>query len=226
MRWGGVVVLSGAALGVAIALAFRDASPPEPSGNAATEGVAPVSPSPVAPGTAASASAPLAPASAPPKVAPASASIAGSAPGAAASTVAPLPAASAAAAPSGTAADAFPIAVPLPPVATAKELERAEIRCYEVDPEECGRAADAYDAGLLVRRDAARAANLRKVELTRLNRRCEQRSPHACLVLAGHYESGAGVDENDKHARALVAHARELCRHGAKKAECVDGEPK
>jgi hypothetical protein len=110
-------------------------------------------------------------------------------------------------------------------VTTASELERAEIRCYEVDPEECGRAADAYDTGELVPRDVVRAERLRKVELTRLVRRCEERSPHACLVLAGRYEAGQGVAENDRHARALVAHARDLCHHGTK-AECVDGEPR
>jgi hypothetical protein len=110
-------------------------------------------------------------------------------------------------------------------VTTEAELKRAEIRCYEVDPEECGRAADAYDAGLLVPRDAARAERLRKVELTRLVRRCEDRSPHACLVLAGHYAAGQGVVENEKHARALAEHARELCGHGSK-PECVGGEPK
>lgn len=128
---------------------------------------------------------------------------------------------------SSSMAPVFPFAVPLPPVANKSELGRAEVRCYEVDPEECGRAADAYDAGALVPRDAARADKLRKVELVRLVRRCEERSPHACLVLAGLYESGESVDENDRHARALVEHARDLCRHGAKAtAECVNGEPK
>jgi hypothetical protein len=114
-------------------------------------------------------------------------------------------------------------------VSDKKELERAEVRCYEVDPEECGRAADAYDAGTLVPRNAPQAERLRKVELTRLVKRCEERSPHACLVLAGRYEAGQGVDENDRHAWALVEHARELCRHGAKpqwKAECENGAPK
>ncbi|HTQ07853.1 MAG TPA: hypothetical protein VMI54_28570 [Polyangiaceae bacterium] len=122
-------------------------------------------------------------------------------------------------------APVFPFAIPLPPATTKSEVTRAEIRCYEVDPEECGRAADAYDTGALVPRDAARAEKLRKVELTRLVRRCEERSPHACLVLAGRYESGQGVDENDRHAWALVEHARDLCRHGAK-TECDGGQPK
>jgi len=219
MRLGGVAMLSGGALGVVIALAFHFASPPEPSANAARNGAAPMSSIAPAP------SGPLASASATP---PAAYQVSSTGVTPLASAVpAPLASgpASASAPPRETTSEPFPMAAPLPPVTNAKELERAEIRCYSVDPEECGRAADAYDAGLFVRRDAARAANLRKVELTRLNRRCEQRSPHACLVLAGHYESGAGVDENDKHARALVAHARELCRRGSK-AECADGEPK
>lgn len=220
MRLGGVAILSGAAVGVVIALAFHGASPPEPSGSASRDSAARASASsPVtAPVASASSTPPLAsdPEPAATHAAPALPSM---------TAAVPVESASASARPPATSAEPFPVAAPLPPVTSVKELQRAEIRCYEVDPEECGRAADAYDGGQLVPRDAARAANLRKVELTRLNRRCEQRSPHACLVLAGHYESGAGVDENDKHARALVQHARELCRHGAK-AECAGGEPK
>lgn len=221
MRLGGVAMLSGAALGVVIALAFHFASPPEPSEKASPHDAAPASSiSPTQTAVVASASAPSPVASSSESAAP------GVAPTASAvSATLASGSASAGAPPRAAPADPFPMAAPLPPVTNAKELERAEIRCYDVDPEECGRAADAYDAGVFVRRDAVRAANLRKVELTRLNRRCEQRSPHACLVLAGHYESGAGVDENDKHARALVAHARELCRRGPK-TECADGEPK
>jgi hypothetical protein len=140
----------------------------------------------------------------------------------------PAPPAASAEAPASAPAAAdssLPFATPLPPVTSKSELDRAEIRCYEVDPEECGRAADAYDIGQLVPRDVARAARLRKVELTRLVRHCEERSPHACLVLAGRYETGQGVDENDRHARALVEHARELCRRHPT-GECVNGEPK
>jgi hypothetical protein len=119
----------------------------------------------------------------------------------------------------------FPVALPRPALTNAAELERAEIRCYETDPEDCGLAAAAYAAGVLVPRDAARAERLRKIELTRLKRRCEQRSPHACLVLAGRSHVGDGVPKDERRAGALLEHARELCRRGAS-SECEDGEPK
>lgn len=229
MRAGGVAILFGAAVGVLIALARqgteasdvavpvanreRSAASSERRANASapvpTASEPPDAPSSVAP--------PEAPASSLPAEAAPAASAAETSPG---SLPAPAVTASAATPPS-----ALPLATPLPPVTSKSELERAEIRCYEVDPEECGRAADAYDIGQLVPRDVARATRLRKVELTRLVRRCEERSPHACLVLAGRYEAGQGVDENDRHARALVEHARELCRRHPT-AECVNGEPK
>ena len=234
MRAGGVAILFGAAVGVLIALArqgteapsdvdtraanrARSAASSEPAARATA--LAPTASEPSdTPTSTVSPEAP--PPAAPPEAAP-TASAAEAPPG-------PLPA-PAIAASTTTTPSALPLATPLPPVTSKSELDHAEIRCYEVDPEECGRAADAYDLGQLVPRDVVRAARLRKVELTRLVRRCEERSPHACLVLAGRYEAGQGVDENDRHARALVEHARELCRHGPKpqwKAECENGEPK
>ncbi|HSU38285.1 MAG TPA: hypothetical protein VLJ38_01925, partial [Polyangiaceae bacterium] len=147
MRLGGVAILSGAAVGVVIALAFRGASPPEPSGSASRDSAALASASsPV--------TAPVASASSTPPLAsdpePAATHAAPPLP----SMTAPVPAesASASAPPPATSAEPFPVATPLPPVTSVKELQRAEIRCYEVDPEECGRAADAYDGGQLVPR--------------------------------------------------------------------------
>jgi hypothetical protein len=228
MRAGGVAIVIGAAVGVLVALLRQSESPP--SAGVATTPERPRQSAPRTPGPGTSVSNASNASSPAPSAAEAAPSAAPStepappasvpAPSAPEASAAPLPSA----APSVGPATPFPLATPLPPVTTASELERAEIRCYQVDPEECGRAADAYDAGQLVARDAARAARLRKVELTRLVRRCEERSPHACLVLAGRYEAGQGVDENDRHARALVEHARELCQHGAKTG-CNGGEP-
>jgi hypothetical protein len=228
MRSGAVALLLGSAVGVVAGFAWQSA---RTGGATAPREVSQVAQPEVAP----------APSAAPPagtatNDAVTATTTSAAAPGAVAAesaTVAPEPGSSSALAtapnPPSTSAPVFPFPLPPPPVTDKKELERAEIRCYDVDPEECGRAADAYDAGRIVPRNAAQAERLRKVELTRLVRRCEERSPHACLVLGGRYESGQGVDENDRHARALVAHARELCQHGPKpqwKAECEDGEPK
>jgi hypothetical protein len=214
MRSGAVAILFGAAVGVVAGFMRRSSEPPAMSRPSAGSGAA-TSGARTTPSASETSRA-------------ATPSAADTTPTAAPSSAPPTGATLATATASASAPRAespFPLAVPLPPVTSASELARAEVRCYEVDPEECGRAADGYDEGRLVPRDAPRAERLRKVELTRLVRRCEERSPHACLVLAGRYESGQGVTENDRHARALVEHARELCRRGAK-SECVDGEPK
>jgi len=130
---------------------------------------------------------------------------------------------SAGAAPS---ASSFPLVESLPPLTTAKELERSELRCYERKlPDECERASVAYAAGLTGSADAQRAARLAKVAVTFVVRQCEDRSPHACLALAGRYKMGYGVPQSDRKAAQILAHARELCRERSRR-DCVDGEPR
>jgi localization factor PodJL len=119
----------------------------------------------------------------------------------------------------------FPMPVPAPPPTTAKELERAEVRCYDKRPDECERAASAYEAGLFGATDRERAERLRKVALTFLVRGCEKRSPHACYVLGSRYQSGVGVQPSERKALALLEHARKLCR-SKPGPECVAGEPR
>ncbi|HEY3493575.1 MAG TPA: hypothetical protein VGK73_02770 [Polyangiaceae bacterium] len=102
--------------------------------------------------------------------------------------------------------------VPAPPaVASLDELKAIEIRCYDQDTVACRRAAAAYDAGGVVARDAARAENYRKVELTQLVRQCEKRLPLACLRLADRYDEGDGVARDARRAQKLADHAGELC---------------
>jgi TPR repeat protein len=115
--------------------------------------------------------------------------------------------------------------VPALPPATAKELERAEVHCYDKRADECERAASAYEAGRFGAPDQERAERLRKVALTFLVRACEKRSPHACYALAGRYQAGVGVQASERKARALLEHARELCRNKPG-PECVAGEPR
>jgi TPR repeat protein len=110
---------------------------------------------------------------------------------------------------------------PLPPITTPDELTAAEIKCYQKDPEACRRAADAYEAGRMVPRDAERARNYRKVELTQLVRGCERDSPNSCLVLAERYQSGDGVARSTRQAAALVDRARTLCRRKVNPTECA-----
>jgi len=137
--------------------------------------------------------------------------------------------ASAAASGSPTPSAAPPLLVPppsLPPLKTPDELTAAEIKCYQKDPESCRRSADAYDAGLIVPRDAERARHYRKVELTQLVRHCERDSPSACLVLSARYQSGDGVARSTRQAAALVDRARMLCRRGVPPAECATLTPR
>jgi hypothetical protein len=110
---------------------------------------------------------------------------------------------------------------PLPPITTPDELTAAEVKCYQKDPEACRRAADAYEAGRMVPRDAERARNYRKVELTQLVRGCERDSPNSCLVLAERYQSGDGVARSTRQAAALVDRARTLCRRNVNPTECA-----
>lgn len=215
MRGGPLAVVIGSALGVAAAVAVRQSA--EPS-------VRPLSPA--APAVPAAASSAVSP----PIMPPASAEEAPSAP--AATSAAPAePPLSASVAPAVAPPPAstapgpnIPEVPPLPPVTTAKEAEQAEVRCYQQRPDECDRAADAYDAGTLLPRDQERATKLRKVAFTYRVRACENRSPHACLVLAGRYQTGSGVEHDSHKAKLLFEHARELCSRKPN-AECVGGEP-
>lgn len=224
---GGLAIAIGALVGVALAFARRGAEPPapvrpvpivksiqKPLDNAApTELLVPSElPAPDLP--ASDSSTPSGP---PPPPADSAPAPAGPAPS-------PAPAGPAAA-PGPAPAPAFPMPAALPPPASLKELERVEVRCYDKRPDDCERAAAAYEAGLFSAPDSARAEKLRKVALTFLVRGCEKRSPHACYVLGSRYQTGAGVAQSTRKALALLEHARELCRNKPG-PECTAGEPR
>jgi TPR repeat protein len=194
MKAQALAVIFGAAAGVGLALA-RKADEPPPLAPAAARPLA--ASAPAAPPTP-PAAAPVAPASEGPP-----------APGSAGSV------------PSGSPGLVLKPPAPLPPIATPDELTAAEIKCYQKEPEACRRAADAYEAGRMVPRDAERARNYRKVELTQLVRNCERDSPNACLVLSERYQSGDGVARSTRQAAALVDRARTLCRRKVNPTECA-----
>jgi TPR repeat protein len=197
MKAQALAVVLGAASGVALAL-IRKADEPPP--------LAPVAARPLA--TPSSQATPHAPPSSPTAPsASASASLSPVAPAGSESSRAP--------------GSALKPPAPLPPLTTPDELTAAEIRCYQKEPEACRRAADAYEAGRVVPRDAERARNFRKVELTQLVRNCERDSPNACLVLAERYQSGDGVARSARQAAALVDRARTLCRRKVNPIECA-----
>lgn len=216
MRSGGGAVFVGALVGVALAFVRevateRSEAPPPglpPLGSHPPRGVSRL-PAPEA-----------APAAAPPST-PSTPSAALAESASAASSIPPAPSASTA-----PAASSFPTVEPLPALTTAKEAERSERRCYErKSPDECERAAVAYAAGLTGKPEIERAARLARVAVTFVVRQCEDRSPHACLALAGRYKTGHGVPQSDRQANAVLEHARELCRERPR-LECVGGEPR
>lgn len=197
MKAQALAVIFGAAAGVGLALARKAEDPPP---------LAPAAARPLA-----TLSAPAAP--------PASAAAAPGASTASATPISPAPSSSGAEA--VTAGIVLKPPPPLPPITTPDELTAAEIKCYQKEPEACRRAADAYEAGRMVPRDAERARNYRKVELTQLVRGCERDSPNSCLVLAERYQSGDGVSRSARQAAALVDRARTLCRRHVNPTECA-----
>jgi TPR repeat protein len=112
-------------------------------------------------------------------------------------------------------ASSSPASEPFPPaepaIASPEEFEAAAIACDEKDAGACRRAAAAADLGTVVRKDPERARTFRKVELTIVVRACEKGNVEACLALADRYLRGDGLEQNDRTATALIAHAKELC---------------
>lgn len=104
-----------------------------------------------------------------------------------------------------------PAAESAPGPKTAAEVTRAEMACDARDRAGCIRAAEAYEAGVVVPKNLALARNYRKRELTLVVRSCDARSPAGCLELSERYARGQGVEQSEKKAEALVAHAREIC---------------
>lgn len=200
MKAQALAVVFGAAAGVGLALARKAEDPP-----------------PLPPAAARPLAAPAAPAAPPAAVA--AAVIPSASPSA--SPGSETPAAPGSAAPVASGSVVLKPPPPLPPITTPDELTAAEIKCYQKDPEACRRAADAYEAGRMVPRDAERARNYRKVELTQLVRGCERDSPSFCLVLAERYQSGDGVARSTRQAAALVDRARTLCRRNVNPIECA-----
>jgi TPR repeat protein len=112
-------------------------------------------------------------------------------------------------------ASSSPASEPFPPtepaIASPDEFQAAAIACDEKDAGACRRAALAADLGSVVPKDPERARTFRKVELTIVVRACEKGAVDACLTLADRYLRGDGLEQNDRTATALIAHARELC---------------
>jgi len=125
---------------------------------------------------------------------------------ASAGAIAPVVSAQASSSP---ASDTFPPAERA--IATPEEFEAAAIACDEKDAGACRRAAAAADLGAVVRKDPERAKTFRKVELTIVVRACEKGGVEACLALADRYLRGDGLEQNDRTATALIAHAKVLC---------------
>ena len=105
-----------------------------------------------------------------------------------------------------------PTVAPAAPPTTAEELTRTEIACYEdKEPDQCQRAAAAYETGSAGAQDAARGKNFRKIALNFYVKQCEAGLPHACFVLAGMYRSGTLVQPSERQVKVLLDRAAHLC---------------
>ncbi|HEY8943474.1 MAG TPA: hypothetical protein VIM73_04390 [Polyangiaceae bacterium] len=108
----------------------------------------------------------------------------------------------------------------LAPPSTREELLATEIRCDRKVPEDCERAAFALDAGIVVPRDARRAAVLRRIALTRYVKQCESDRAQACARLAEMHEVGELVRKNPANAKALRKRVGELCTQNPTQPGC------
>lgn len=97
------------------------------------------------------------------------------------------------------------------PVQTEGELRAAEVNCDARVADDCIRAADGYEHGV-VARDEERITRHRKVGLTLYVHQCDAFDPAACYQLSRLYADGDIVEKNAAASEALVKRARELCQ--------------
>jgi hypothetical protein len=97
------------------------------------------------------------------------------------------------------------------PVATERQLRVAEVRCDRRDPNECLRAADAYEKGEVVDRNEERVERNKKIAHTLYMRQCDGGQAASCYQLARMYEHGEFIKKNPEIAAALRTRAGELC---------------
>jgi TPR repeat protein len=97
------------------------------------------------------------------------------------------------------------------PVKTEGELRAAEVNCDAHIADDCIRAADGYEHGV-VPRDEERITRHRKVGLTLYVHQCGALDPVACYQLSRLYFDGDIVEKNVPNAQALVKRAVELCQ--------------
>jgi hypothetical protein len=97
------------------------------------------------------------------------------------------------------------------PIRTPEELLASEIRCDRREPDECIRAADAYELGRVVEKNEDRADRHRKVGLTHYVNQCHSQDPSACFALARMYREGDIVKSDATQADALLDHVTRLC---------------
>jgi TPR repeat protein len=95
-------------------------------------------------------------------------------------------------------------------VKTEAELRAAEVNCDAKVADDCIRAADGYERGV-VPRDEERISRHRKVALT-LYMRQYSTDPVACYQLSRLYAEGDIVEKNVANAAALLKRARERCQ--------------
>ena len=95
---------------------------------------------------------------------------------------------------------------------SAREVERAEVRCIEEkDGDACMHAADAFAAGKVVAADTKRVKRYASIARTHYVAQCQDQSSLACQRLSLLYRSGDGVRQSVWTADQLLARAKEHC---------------
>jgi TPR repeat protein len=91
------------------------------------------------------------------------------------------------------------------------DLEAVALSCARGDPDDCLRAAGAYELGRVVAPDPKLARDFLAHAIRKYSELCTEREPAACAALAELHASGHGVPKSDVSAAALRARALESC---------------
>lgn len=90
-------------------------------------------------------------------------------------------------------------------------LEKARVDCAEKIPDECMRAADAYEQGTVAYKNKEEAEQFRKVALSLYVKQCEKKNPTACYSLARMFHEGDLVSKSQEQVLALMERTHYLC---------------
>jgi TPR repeat protein len=96
--------------------------------------------------------------------------------------------------------------------ATESAVLAAALSCARGEPDDCLRAAEAYEAGRGVEPSPGRARDFRSSAIKRYAEDCTARDPDACHALATFRATGRALAQSVEAAEVLMDRARQACR--------------